>query len=71
MTQLSIIDQWRYVTTLENDADFDKLPNESKKVFDLDSYKLLSSYLRKNNGVIYEMAKLAKPKIEDIAQGSE
>ena len=71
LTQLHIIDQWSYVTTLEKDTDFDKLPNESKIAFDLDSYKLLSSYLRKNKGVIYELDKLAKQEPEDVAKDSE
>ena len=54
LTELHIIDQWRYVTTINDYAGFDTLPRETPFVFDLDSYKLLSSYLRKNKKVVHE-----------------
>ena len=54
LTELHIIDQWRYVTTINDHAGFDTLPKEAPFVFDLDSYKLLSSYLRNNKNVIHE-----------------
>ena len=55
LTELHIIDQWRYITTINDNLDFDTLPKETPFIFDLDSYKLLSSYLRKNKNVIYQL----------------
>ena len=58
-TQTHIIDQWHYIATLnhEDDANLDQLRIESKIVFDLDNYKLLSSYIRKNRDLIIELDK--------------
>ena len=55
LTELHIIDQWRYITTINDDSGFDTLPKKTPFIFDLDSYKLLSSYLRKNKNAIYQL----------------
>lgn len=55
LTELHIIDQWCYISTINDNLGLDAIPEKTPFTFDLDSYKLLSSYLIKNKNVIIEL----------------